>query len=123
MGFRRLLREPACPALGGCSLRTGLEETSASSLSFAVAAFAKDKEDADVSPSPVRKAHTAKSSHTRSRRTRPKPEEEELTPAPTEYTPDGIPKTSAASVIVVDANTGKTLYEKNADQIRAPSST
>ncbi len=83
----------------------------------------KDKEDADVSPSPVRKAHTAKSSHTRSRRTRPKPEEEESTPAPTEYTPDGIPKTSAASVIVVDANTGKTLYEKNADQIRAPAST
>src|SRR5207247_10408059 len=37
--------------------------------------------------------------------------------------PDGIPKTSAASVIVVDANTGKTLYEKNADQIRAPAST
>ena len=89
----------------------------------AKAVTAKDKEDADVSPSPVRKAHTAKSSHTRSRRTRPKPEEEESTPAPTEYTPDGIPKTSAASVIVVDANTGKTLYEKNADQIRAPAST
>ena len=67
----------------------------------AKAVTAKDKEDADVSPSPVRKAHTAKSSHTRSRRTRPKPEEEESTPAPTEYTPDGIPKTSAASVIVV----------------------
>jgi len=89
----------------------------------AKAVTAKDKEDADVSSSPVRKAHTAKSSHTRSRRTRPKPEEEESTPAPTEYTPDGIPKTSAASVIVVDANTGKTLYEKNADQIRAPAST
>src|SRR5438477_9386372 len=89
----------------------------------AKAVTAKDKEDADVSSSPVRKAHTAKSSHTRSRRTRPKPEEEESTPAPTEYTPDGIPKTSAASVIVVDANNGKILYEKNADQIRAPAST
>src|SRR5207245_6761394 len=41
----------------------------------------------------------------------------------TEYTPEGIPKTSAASVIVVDANTGKTLYEKNADQVRIPAST
>src|SRR5204863_5520471 len=29
----------------------------------------------------------------------------------------------AASVIVVDANTGKILYEKNADQFRAPAST
>src|SRR5438094_6059883 len=47
----------------------------------------------------------------------------ETTPAPPEFTPEGIPKTSAASVIVVDANTGKILYEKNADQFRAPAST
>jgi serine-type D-Ala-D-Ala carboxypeptidase (penicillin-binding protein 5/6) len=89
----------------------------------AKAVTAKDKEDADVSPSPARKAHAAKSSHTRSHRARPKPEEEEPTPAPTDYTPDGIPKTNAASVIVVDANSGKTLYEKNADQPRPPAST
>jgi len=44
-------------------------------------------------------------------------------PAPTEYTPEGIPKTSAASAIVVDANSGKILYEKNADQTRVPAST
>src|SRR5205823_12291135 len=44
-------------------------------------------------------------------------------PAPTEFTPDGIPKTSAASVIVVDANNGRILYEKNADQVRVPAST
>jgi serine-type D-Ala-D-Ala carboxypeptidase (penicillin-binding protein 5/6) len=89
----------------------------------AKAVTAKDKEDADVEATPVHKSRTSKSSHTRSRRTRPKSEEEERTPAPTDYTPDGIPKTNAASVIVVDANTGKTLYEKNADQIRAPAST
>ena len=47
----------------------------------------------------------------------------ETIPAPTEFTPEGIPKTSAASVIVVDANSGKTLYEKNPDQFRAPAST
>jgi D-alanyl-D-alanine carboxypeptidase (penicillin-binding protein 5/6) len=91
----------------------------------AKAVTAKDKEDADVEATPVRKSRPSKSGHTRSRRARPKPKEtpEESTPAPTEHTPDGIPKTSAASVIVVDANTGQTLYEKNADQIRAPAST
>jgi serine-type D-Ala-D-Ala carboxypeptidase (penicillin-binding protein 5/6) len=90
----------------------------------AKAVSATDEEDADVSSSPVRKAQAAKSTHTRSRRTRPKSKETpESAPAPTEYTPDGIPKTGAASVIVVDANTGKTLYEKNADEIRAAAST
>jgi serine-type D-Ala-D-Ala carboxypeptidase (penicillin-binding protein 5/6) len=90
----------------------------------AKAVTAKDKEDADVEASPARKSRTSKSSHARSHRTRTKPrEEEESIRAPTDYTPDGIPKTSAASVLVVDANTGKTLYEKNADEIRAPAST
>ena len=90
----------------------------------AQAVSARDEEDADISSSPVRKAQAAKSTHTRSRRTRPKPKEpQESAPAPTEYTPNGIPKTGAASVIVVDANTGKTLYEKNADEIRAAAST
>ena len=90
----------------------------------AQAVSARDEEDADISSSPVRKAQAAKSTHTRSRRTRPKPKEtSESAPAPTEYTPNGIPKTGAASVIVVDANTGKTLYEKNADEIRAAAST
>jgi serine-type D-Ala-D-Ala carboxypeptidase (penicillin-binding protein 5/6) len=90
----------------------------------AKAVSARDEEDADVSSSPVRKAQAAKSTHTRSRRTHPKAKEtSESAPAPTEYTPDGIPKTGAASVIVVDANSGKTLYEKNADEIRAAGST
>jgi D-alanyl-D-alanine carboxypeptidase (penicillin-binding protein 5/6) len=74
--------------------------------------------------SPVRKASVAKSTSARSRKTRAKAKRTPAsTPASIEYTADGIPKTGAASVIVVDANTGQTLYEKNADQTRAPAST
>ena len=90
----------------------------------AKAVTAKDREDADVESTSARKTKTSKSTHASSHRKRAKAKEsEESIPAPTEYTPEGIPKTSAASVIVVDANSGKTLYEKNADQIRVPAST
>jgi len=72
------------------------------------AVTAKDKQDADISPTPVQKAAASKSTRARSHRTHAKPKEKpESTPAPTEYTPDGIPKTGAASVIVVDANSGQ----------------
>lgn len=85
---------------------------------------ASSDEDADISRSPTRKAKAAKSTRSHSHRARPKSEEaSEALPAVTEYTPQGIPKTNAASVIVVDANTGKTLYEKNADQVRPAAST
>jgi serine-type D-Ala-D-Ala carboxypeptidase (penicillin-binding protein 5/6) len=90
----------------------------------AKAVTAKESEDADSESSPAPKAKASKSTHARSRRTHAKSKEtEESSPATTEYTPEGIPKTSAASVIVVDANTGKILYEKNADQIRPAAST
>jgi serine-type D-Ala-D-Ala carboxypeptidase (penicillin-binding protein 5/6) len=117
-------------------------------LSSALGAWAQDVVDSDIArPSgvsgPVRKAKAvtqkssddetesaapkakkSKSSHARSHRARAKSKEEPDTiPAPTEFTPDGIPKTSAASVIVVDANSGRILYEKNADQVRPPAST
>jgi serine-type D-Ala-D-Ala carboxypeptidase (penicillin-binding protein 5/6) len=82
----------------------------------------KTADDDDESAAP--KAKTSKSSHARSRRARAKSKETPDTiPAPTGFTPEGIPKTSAASVMVVDANTGKILYEKNADQVRPPAST
>jgi D-alanyl-D-alanine carboxypeptidase (penicillin-binding protein 5/6) len=82
------------------------------------------EQDADAESTPTRKAKSSKSTHSRSHRARAKSKEtSETISAPIEYTPDGIPKTSAASVIVVDANTGKTLYEKNPDQFRAPAST
>ena len=91
------------------------------SVRKAKAVTAKADEDADAEPSPTRKAKTSKSTHARSHAKAK--ETPETIAAPTEYTPEGIPKTSAASVIVVDANTGKTLYEKNPDQFRAPAST
>ena len=37
--------------------------------------------------------------------------------------PGSVPKTSAVSVIVINAVSGQVLYEKNADAIRAPAST
>src|SRR5947207_3405896 len=81
------------------------------------------EEDADTEATPTRKK-ASKSTHARSHGAHAKAKEiSETIPAPTEFTPEGIPKTSAASVIVVDANTGKILYEKNADQFRAPAST
>jgi D-alanyl-D-alanine carboxypeptidase (penicillin-binding protein 5/6) len=84
-----------------------------------------DSTDESISASkPVRKASVSKSSSTRSRKARAKAKRTSAsTPASVEYTSDGIPKTGAKSVIVVDANTGQTLYEKNADQTRAPAST
>ena len=90
----------------------------------AKAVAARDTDDADVEPTSARKTKTSKSSRGSSRRKRAKAKEsEESIPAPTEFTPEGIPKTSAASVIVVDANNGKILYEKNPDQIRPAAST
>lgn len=83
----------------------------------------KDPDDADADSTPARKAKSS-SSHAASHRRRAKAKEaEETIPAPTEFTPQGIPKTSAASVIVVDANSGTILYEKNADQTRPAAST
>ncbi|HEY8650344.1 MAG TPA: hypothetical protein VIL70_05470, partial [Chthoniobacterales bacterium] len=44
--------------------------------------------------------------------------------APTTPTVSGVvPSTRAVSVIVVDARSGGTLYEKNADQVRPAAST
>jgi serine-type D-Ala-D-Ala carboxypeptidase (penicillin-binding protein 5/6) len=79
-----------------------------------------DDDTESAAPKPKR----SKSSHARAHRARGKSNEEPDTiAAPAEFTPDGIPKTSAASVMVVDANSGKILYEKNADQVRQAAST
>ena len=88
----------------------------------AKAVTGKSSDDETESDAP--KTKKSKSSHVRSHRARAKSQEEPDTiAAPTEFTPDGIPKISAASVIVVDANNGRILYEKNADQVRQPAST
>jgi len=90
----------------------------------AKAVTANETDDADSESTPARKTKSSTSTHASSHRKRAKAKQtEESIPAPTEYTPEGIPKTSAASIIVVDANSGKILYEKNADQTRVPAST
>jgi len=84
----------------------------------------RDTDEDDVAPTRARKTKTSKSTHGSPHRKRAKAKEsEEPIPPPTEFTPEGIPKTSAASIVVVDANTGRTLYEKNPDQIRPAAST
>jgi D-alanyl-D-alanine carboxypeptidase (penicillin-binding protein 5/6) len=52
-----------------------------------------------------------------------KPRASEDEAMPTQTVPGSIPKTGAVSVIVINAANGQVLYEKNADQIRAPAST
>src|SRR5205085_1119251 len=47
--------------------------------------------------------------------------EEEVGPVAT--LPNGVPLTNAKSVMVIDAQTGQILYEKNADEIRPAAST
>jgi D-alanyl-D-alanine carboxypeptidase (penicillin-binding protein 5/6) len=90
----------------------------------AKAVTAKDKRDTDESGTAVRKSDSGKSrSHSHRARAKAKQASDTEVATATEYTPEGIPKTSAASVIVVDANTGKILYEKNPDQIRPAAST
>ena len=90
-----------------------------------VESISDSTDDGSISEAtPIRKSSVTKSGSTRSRKARTKVKRTTAsTSAAIEYTPEGIPKTGAASVIVVDANTGQTLYEKNADQIRAPAST
>jgi D-alanyl-D-alanine carboxypeptidase (penicillin-binding protein 5/6) len=103
-------------------------------LTLALPAWGQDAGEEGVRPSgistPYPKARAVKSSkspksaHSSSRRARKTPKSRpEPTPERVEYTPQGIPKTGAASVIVVDANNGQTLYEKNPDEIRAAAST
>jgi D-alanyl-D-alanine carboxypeptidase (penicillin-binding protein 5/6) len=91
----------------------------------AVTARDTDTDDADAESKSARKTNSSKSSHASSHRKRAKAKQDtqDTIPAPTEFTPEGIPKTTAASVIVVDANSGKILYEKNADQTRPAAST
>jgi D-alanyl-D-alanine carboxypeptidase (penicillin-binding protein 5/6) len=87
-------------------------------------AKAVTSKDRDDDTETVSKSKKSKSSHARSRRTRSKSNDSsDAVSAAIELTSDGIPKTSAASVIVVDANSGRILYEKNPDQVRPPAST
>jgi D-alanyl-D-alanine carboxypeptidase (penicillin-binding protein 5/6) len=72
---------------------------------------AKAKKDASGTPK-------TKRPRSKTKRAASTPREESLPP-----TSGGVPSTGAKSVMMVDARTGQTLYEKNADEVRAPAST
>ncbi|HLW34482.1 MAG TPA: D-alanyl-D-alanine carboxypeptidase family protein [Chthoniobacterales bacterium] len=70
-------------------------------------------------------AHTAASATPRTRRARraPRQRDSDDESFSAQSIPGSIPKTSAVSVIVINAASGQVLYEKNADALRAPAST
>ncbi len=71
--------------------------------------------DSNESPTPTpksRRAHRA-----------PRPRSSDDDSISTQTVPGSIPKTTAVSVIVINAASGQVIYEKNADQMRAPAST
>ena len=107
-------------------------------IAFALSALAQTSQPEAVRPSgvatqypkasavepaeatPNAKERATKPPRLRPRNVRPAPAAEvDLQPR----TSGGVPNTGAASVIVVDAHSGQTLYEKNADQFRAAAST
>ena len=78
---------------------------------------ASPKSDSDENESPTPKSRRAHRAAT----PRHRDSDEESFSA--QAVPGSIPKTSATSVIVINASSGQVLYEKNADAIRAPAST
>src|SRR5947209_1980788 len=73
--------------------------------------FPRDDSDSAKSKSSAKKKRTHRAA---------KAEEED---APAGTLPGGVPITKARSVMVIDAQTGRSLYEKNADELRAAAST
>lgn len=79
------------------------------------AATATSQSDSDVAPTATPRTRRARRATTRNR--------DDDDSVPTQSVPGAIPKTSAVSVIVINAVSGQVIYEKNADQSRAPAST
>ena len=74
-------------------------------------------ESAESEPTPAKKKRTTRR---RTARKAPKPLEDfDATPLVSKE----VPSTGARSVMIVDANNGQVMYEKNADELRAPAST
>jgi D-alanyl-D-alanine carboxypeptidase (penicillin-binding protein 5/6) len=86
-----------------------------------LAASPPDDQDTDaVRPTGVPHRHTSKRKH----RATVKEKERERDEVPiVTTTPGVVPTTGASSVIVVNANSGEVMYEKNPDQYRQPAST
>jgi serine-type D-Ala-D-Ala carboxypeptidase (penicillin-binding protein 5/6) len=94
-------------------------------LAFCCAATTPfDEQDANgVRPTGVPDRPVVKQSFSNYTRARTKAKSTRKKQAAPEEVPGAVPSTNARSVIVVDAKTGEVLYEKNADQPRAPAST
>jgi D-alanyl-D-alanine carboxypeptidase (penicillin-binding protein 5/6) len=98
---------------------------------LALNAFANDPSpDQDVvRPTGVEKAPKSENSPAKERAPKKKKRvrsakkaDEDFSLAPT-APGSAVPATGARSVMIVDARSGQTLYEKNADEVRAPAST
>ncbi|HST31683.1 MAG TPA: D-alanyl-D-alanine carboxypeptidase family protein [Chthoniobacterales bacterium] len=72
--------------------------------------------DSDESPSATPRTRRARRATTKRRDT----DDDSIS---TQTVPGAIPKTNAVSAIVINAISGQVMYEKNADQSRAPAST
>ena len=97
-------------------------------FAFALATFAQEQETVRPSgvPEPLSKesppkATRARSPHRHAKTKAASTEESDQVSPPS--VSGGVPATGARSVMMVDARTGKTLYEKNADEIRPVAST
>jgi D-alanyl-D-alanine carboxypeptidase (penicillin-binding protein 5/6) len=91
---------------------TGVPHRSHSKAKSTATASADSDAHATATPR-VRRAHRAT--------TRNRNDDDDS--VPTQTVPGSIPKTNAVSVIVINAVSGQVIYEKNADQPRAPAST
>jgi D-alanyl-D-alanine carboxypeptidase (penicillin-binding protein 5/6) len=97
-------------------------------FAFALATFAQEQEAVRPSgvPEPLPKESPPKATRARSLHRHAKTkaasteEGDQVSPPPVS---GGVPATGARSVMMVDARTGKTLYEKNADELRPAAST
>jgi len=97
-------------------------------IGLALTTFAQEQQAVRPTgvPEPLPKESLPKVTRARSPRPHAKPkaasneQRDEVSPPPVS---GGVPATGARSVMIVDARSGQTLYEKNADEIRPPAST
>lgn len=97
---------------------------------LALSALAVEPEPEVVRPTGVEKT-PATASTPKERTPKPKPKrarstkkaDEDDVPIVTTSPGGGVPSTGAKSVMIVDARSGQTLYEKNADEVRQAAST
>jgi serine-type D-Ala-D-Ala carboxypeptidase (penicillin-binding protein 5/6) len=97
-------------------------------FAFALPTFAQEQEAVRPSgvPEPLSKESPPKATRARSPHRHPKTKaalNEERNEVSPPRVSGGVPATGARSVMMVDARTGATLYEKNADEIRPAAST